>query len=236
MSYFRIYADGVLKDQRQLKARRLTIGRAEDNDIVLKAPGVSKHHAVVERGEHGYVISDNDSTNGVFVNGERVRRHLLAYWDDVQIYSFRIRYMALARLPGEQDGHLADLAADQRQADTMEIDVSSVRQLMDLKVEHNTPFVEVGPSTENRRLVLDKVNFTIGRGRRSDIRLKGWFAPRVVATIQRRNDDFYMVPARRGQVFVNGREVVVTCRLEDNAELKVRGLQMKFYFRPLPVV
>lgn len=235
MSYIRIYADGALKDQRELSAERLTIGRAEDNDIVLKAPGVSKHHAVVERGEHGYTISDNDSTNGVFVNGDRVRRHLLAYWDDIQIYSFRIRYMALARLPGEQDGQLTDLAADQRQADTIEIDVSSVRQLMDLKVEQNTPFVEVGPGAENQRHILDKVNFTIGRARRSDIRLKGWFSPGLVATIQRRNDDFYLVPARRGQVYVNGREVVVTRRLEDNAELRVRGLQLKFYFRPLPV-
>jgi ABC-type multidrug transport system ATPase subunit/pSer/pThr/pTyr-binding forkhead associated (FHA) protein len=49
----------------------LTIGRAPDNDIVLDAPGVSRHHAsLIYNGGAQPAITDTGSTNGTFVNGE----------------------------------------------------------------------------------------------------------------------------------------------------------------------
>ncbi|MCA1635387.1 MAG: ATP-binding cassette domain-containing protein [Acidobacteria bacterium] len=49
----------------------LTIGRAPDNDIVLDAPGVSRHHAsLIYNGGAQPNITDTGSTNGTFVNGE----------------------------------------------------------------------------------------------------------------------------------------------------------------------
>jgi len=49
----------------------LRVGRAPDNDIVLEAPGVSRHHAILTyNGQAQPVITDLDSTNGTFVNGE----------------------------------------------------------------------------------------------------------------------------------------------------------------------
>lgn len=49
----------------------LTIGRAPDNDIVLDAPGVSRHHATLTYSNGAPpVIADAGSTNGTFVNGE----------------------------------------------------------------------------------------------------------------------------------------------------------------------
>ena len=55
-----------------LVASRMEIGRA-DCDIVLADPGVSRHHAVIELTETGYVISDLGSSNGTFVNGRQIR-------------------------------------------------------------------------------------------------------------------------------------------------------------------
>ncbi|HZI19282.1 MAG TPA: FHA domain-containing protein [Pyrinomonadaceae bacterium] len=49
----------------------LNIGRAGDNDIVLEAPGVSRHHAALDYGGGAQpVLSDLGSTNGTFVNGQ----------------------------------------------------------------------------------------------------------------------------------------------------------------------
>jgi len=52
----------------------ISIGRGEDNDIVLDAPQVSRHHARLERqGEH-WILVDLDSANGTYVDGTRVSR------------------------------------------------------------------------------------------------------------------------------------------------------------------
>ena len=63
----------------QLKGQRLTvrvpvvnIGRAEYNDLVLPDDSVSGAHAKLQRREGVWVLTDNESTNGTWVDGERV--------------------------------------------------------------------------------------------------------------------------------------------------------------------
>lgn len=58
---------------RPVTQRVLTIGRAPSCDVVVDDPLVSRRHATVELGEHGPVLRDDDSFNGTFLNGERVR-------------------------------------------------------------------------------------------------------------------------------------------------------------------
>jgi len=62
-----------------LKGKRLTvrtpvvnIGRADYNDLVIPEPSVSSSHAKLQRREGIWVLSDLGSTNGTFVDGERV--------------------------------------------------------------------------------------------------------------------------------------------------------------------
>lgn len=50
----------------------LTLGRDVTNDIVLADPEVSRQHARIKRTPGGYVLEDLGSTNGSFVNGERL--------------------------------------------------------------------------------------------------------------------------------------------------------------------
>jgi hypothetical protein len=50
----------------------ITIGRDGANDIVIDHPLASRRHARLERTEDGFVVRDLESTNGTFVNQERV--------------------------------------------------------------------------------------------------------------------------------------------------------------------
>jgi len=50
----------------------LTIGSARDCDIVLNHVSVSKLHAIIEAREGGCFIEDNNSTNGLLLNGKKV--------------------------------------------------------------------------------------------------------------------------------------------------------------------
>src|SRR5438445_1522849 len=64
---------GALKGQRfQIKTPVANIGRADYNDVVLPDPSVSTTHAKLQRREGVWVVVDLDSTNGTFVDGERV--------------------------------------------------------------------------------------------------------------------------------------------------------------------
>jgi DNA-binding response OmpR family regulator len=49
-----------------------TIGRWEDNHVVIADRGVSRHHAQIQRQGTQYLIEDLDSKNGLYLNGERV--------------------------------------------------------------------------------------------------------------------------------------------------------------------
>ncbi|NIW44075.1 MAG: FHA domain-containing protein, partial [Gammaproteobacteria bacterium] len=51
---------------------RVTIGRTEENDIVLDHPLVSRYHALIEKMGTRFRLKDLNSTNGVFVNGVRI--------------------------------------------------------------------------------------------------------------------------------------------------------------------
>ncbi len=51
---------------------RLQIGRDPSNDIVLASPTVSRYHAVVERIGQRYRVRDLNSSNGTFVNEQRI--------------------------------------------------------------------------------------------------------------------------------------------------------------------
>jgi len=65
---------------------KVTIGRAADNQVVLNHPLVSCYHAVLERMGKRFVIKDLRSTNGIFVNEERIDREAyLKDWDQIRI-------------------------------------------------------------------------------------------------------------------------------------------------------
>jgi len=215
-------------------ADRITIGRKQDNDIVLNAPGVSGRHAVIERDAGSYTILDDQSTNGVYVNGNRVQRHSLNYWDEIQIFNYTLKFMALPKLPGEQDGPLGRPGEQAAQAATMLLDASTIGNLLDLRKQPATAYVEKEGGQSNGRHILERVNFTIGKRKGSDLRINGWFAPRVAATIQRRGSGFFVIPGRRGHVTVNGKAISEPMKLEDKTALQIRELRMTFYLRPLP--
>ncbi len=62
-----------------------TIGSQAGNSIVLPDPAVSRKHLGIRRDAMGYEMADLGSTNGVYVNGQRLAKKLLATGDIIRI-------------------------------------------------------------------------------------------------------------------------------------------------------
>jgi len=74
-----------------LKDKRISMGRSEDNDIPVLDPFCSGHHAFIYPSEKGYVVRDNGSKNGTFLNGKKIQAETkLERGDEVLIGSTRI--------------------------------------------------------------------------------------------------------------------------------------------------
>lgn len=64
---------GALKGRRlAIKVPVVNIGRADFNDVVIADPSVSTSHAKLQRRDDVWVLTDLDSTNGTYVEGERL--------------------------------------------------------------------------------------------------------------------------------------------------------------------
>ncbi|MDB9315215.1 ATP-binding cassette domain-containing protein [Spirulina sp. CS-785/01] len=61
-----------LQQSISLQNRSVLLGRDLDADFILDAPTVSRRHAVIDTNQSGHYIVQDYSTNGVFVNGQRV--------------------------------------------------------------------------------------------------------------------------------------------------------------------
>ncbi len=77
---------------------RMLIGRSTDCDIRLADPNVSRRHAELRREGASYWIVDLDSTNGVEVNGRRLKRARLEHGDRITLGSTELVFEAL---PGD---------------------------------------------------------------------------------------------------------------------------------------
>lgn len=63
----------------ELTAERMTLGRADDNQIIIAHDSVSSHHGEVAIDGDAWVMTDLGSTNGTKVGGERVERLELSH-------------------------------------------------------------------------------------------------------------------------------------------------------------
>jgi pSer/pThr/pTyr-binding forkhead associated (FHA) protein len=70
----------------EVRTDRMTIGRSRESDITLEDEAVSRVHAIVTRDEDGtYRIRDQNSSNGTYVNSQRISEYALEDGDEIQV-------------------------------------------------------------------------------------------------------------------------------------------------------
>src|SRR6187549_1797463 len=95
--------------------REIIIGRSSDLDMVLVEDMVSRKHAKITTDDHVVTIQDLGSTNGTFVNGEKVRKADLKDGDRILIGTSIIK---IVFVDGDQTGHMSETEARSKMAIT----------------------------------------------------------------------------------------------------------------------
>ena len=67
-----VLSEGLTGTTCELQAEKTTIGRLDDNTFQITEPSVSSHHCEIIRRGTDIVVKDLGSTNGTFINGEKV--------------------------------------------------------------------------------------------------------------------------------------------------------------------
>jgi len=91
-----ILTQGMTDRAHELKADRTTVGRVEDNMFQIAEPSVSSHHAEVLLRGSDIVIKDLDSTNGTFINGEKITESVLKPGQTLRFGNVELRLDTLA--------------------------------------------------------------------------------------------------------------------------------------------
>jgi general secretion pathway protein A len=93
LGHLLVAADGRTVQEVPLRLGRLIIGRTPDNDVQIDSRFISRHHCQVITTLHSCVVEDLNSTNGIYVKSNRVRRHYLNDGDVVLVGKHELIYV-----------------------------------------------------------------------------------------------------------------------------------------------
>ncbi len=86
-----ILTQGMTDRAHELKADRTTIGRVEDNTFQIAEPSVSSHHCEVLLRDNNVVIKDLDSTNGTYINNQKIAESVLKPGQTLRLGNVELR-------------------------------------------------------------------------------------------------------------------------------------------------
>jgi hypothetical protein len=181
------------------------------------------------------MVRDLESGNGTFVNGSRVESHNLNNGDTISVGKFTIRFECetegapSAKEPEAKDGPASGPANGMM---TMQMDPNALLKKHRQQQARNLGFFS---RKGDKDVILKETVCTFGTGREANVKLSGWFCPRVVAIVVRDESAFRIIDVtnKGGAIMVNG-ITKADATLSDNDAVRVRGMSMVFH-RGLPV-
>lgn len=221
------FKDAVLKEV-LLEKEITTIGRKNDNDIVIDNIGVSGFHARIVKEDEYFILEDLNSLNGTFVDGKKISKAVLNNGDVILIGKHTIDFVAEA-----QDQPARPSVRGISMNETMVIDPRDQEKILAAteKLEALGGFIIIEGSTDMSEYELRERVTTIGKDDSAAIRLKGFFAPKVAALVNRRREGYFISPSGKKPLKINGTEVNQRYDLKDGDIVEVAGVKMQFYLK-----
>ncbi|HBE45172.1 MAG TPA: hypothetical protein DDW17_06930 [Deltaproteobacteria bacterium] len=222
------FKDAVIKEMK-IEKDIYKIGRKTENDIVIDNMAVSGFHAQLIKSNDTVYVEDLNSTNGTFVNGKKISKHVLNHGDVILIGSHTIEFMADIKKEVEPTQAYKTRSMDA----TIVLDTKAQEQILTAteKLEVLGGFIVIEGSTDQKEYLLKERVTTIGKDEGALIKLKGFFAPKVAALVNRRKEGYFITPSGGKELKVNGTRIDKRHDLKDGDIVEVGGLKLQFYIK-----
>jgi pSer/pThr/pTyr-binding forkhead associated (FHA) protein len=216
----------------------LTVGRKDDNDIVIDNPAVSGHHAKITLAGDTFFVEDLESTNGVFVNEKKVMKAGLKNNDVIGIVKHALVFIDDRAIEAP---HVEASPARSRDAEkTMMISADKQQEMASAasQAAQKKPAVirVVKGVVEKPEYELRDPSTYIGKSERVTIKIKGagmfGKAPENAAMIAARADGYYLVPIEEGYTKLNGKTISQKELLKDGDQIELGGTTLQFTSQP----
>ena len=212
----------------------IAIGRNDENTIVIDNLAVSGFHARIDKAGSDYILTDLQSTNGTFVNDEKVTSHKLAHGDNIVIGKHVILFVATESDKVEGGDKEKKLPLDR----TVVLDTVKQRELLaKQKVVPQAPKApeKIGVLSFIDGSGLGDIELTkkltkLGKADTSEIKLTGFLMPATAATISRRPSG-YAISFTGGmtKLKVNGTVIKDSVQLKDFDTVELGSYKFQFY-------
>ena len=223
------FKDAVIKEA-PITQTMLTIGRKPGNDVVIDNQAISGSHARIVEENQTFFIEDLNSLNGTFLNGQKITKYALKHGDIILIGNHTIEFIS----DKPQDADAAKPAMRGRSmSETMVISPTDQQKILAAteKVDVLGGFLIIEGSTEKKDYLMKDRITTIGKDDAALIRLKGFFAPKVAALVNRRKEGYFITPSSGKDLKVNDQKISQRCDLKDGDMVEVGDLKMQFYIK-----
>jgi len=235
------FGNSLLKEV-AVGVKEVSIGRSPDNAMVIDNPAVSHYHARVFNEEGRLMLEDFGSLNGTFVNGQRVKMVTLKPGDSVAIGKHTIVVSESRDLDGFASTEGPKPPAPKINQTVM-LDTKERREFLQkaaaagessqvapARLKLATLIVREGRTNQKEYVLTDKL-IVVGKSAMATVKLKGWFAPKAAAQINRKEDnDYYVGPADKVPS-VNGKPITHPTKLESGDIIEVAGIRLEFVYR-----
>lgn len=236
------FENSILKEV-SVSSSEVSIGRSPENVLVIDNPAVSHYHARVFNEEGRLMIEDFGSMNGTFVNGQRVKMVTLKPGDSVAIGKHTIVVAdspdgSFGFAPSSGPKAVAPKINETVMLDTKErraflqrvASVGESAQVAPGRAKVATLVVRGGNTDQREYTLTDKLT-VIGKSAMATVKLRGWFAPKAAAQINRREDNSYYIGAADKVPKVNDVAIARPTKLSPGDIIAIAGIELEFVLR-----